>query len=253
MNTLSIQLGHWLFQHCFPVYHPLYTQFKNHQDRHEIRLLKQLIQPGFHILDIGANIGYYTRQLSQLATAQGHVYAFEPDITNFRHLQKNTKDLKNVTLWNAAVSDQTTLLKIYRSKLLNVDHRTYPIENPDSIDTIQAICIDEWLQAGHIPRIDLIKMDIQGYELVACKGMQSWLQQPGTRAPILAEYWPYGLRQAGASAVEWFDFLTGYGYQFAQIQPGQLMPLTREWALQHAQEPFEFSVNVLISPAQTTP
>lgn len=246
MNWTKIKLGNWLFHQCFPLYNLAYAQFKHHNDRHEIALLKQLIKPGFQILDIGANIGYYSKLLSRLTTDQGHVYCFEPDHTNFQHLQKNTQHLPNVTLLNAAVSDTTGPLNIYKSKLLNVDHRTYPVENHGSIETIQAVCMDDFLAKQAIARVDFIKIDIQGYELTAFKGMQRLLQQP-TPPTILAEYWPHGFKRAGTSALEFFEFFERLAYQFYRLEQGHLTPLTRAFVLQHNNEPFEFSFNVLIT------
>lgn len=247
MNWTKIKLGNWLFHQCFPLYNLAYAQFKHKNDRHEIALLKQLIKPGFQILDIGANIGYYSKLLSRLTTHQGRVYCFEPDHTNFQHLQNNTQHLPNVTLLNAAVSDTTGPLTIYKSKLLNVDHRTYPVDNHGGIETIQAVCIDDFLAKQAIMRVDFIKIDIQGYELAAFKGMQHLLQQPHP-ATILAEYWPHGFKRAGTSAVEFFNFFTPFNYQFHRLEQGRLLPLNSEFVAQHNDEPYEFYFNVLMTP-----
>ena len=51
---------------------------KNNYDRFEIECLKQIIKKGDTVVDLGANIGYYTLILAQLVGKSGHVHAFEP-------------------------------------------------------------------------------------------------------------------------------------------------------------------------------
>src|SRR3954471_15548180 len=128
-NSLSIKLGDFLYKNAFPVYNFIYPYFKKRQDKHELSLLHQYIQRGDVVLDIGANIGFYTKILSELVGSTGKVYAFEPDKTNFSYLKKNTANLNNVMLINKAVSDSTGKITLYQSELLNVDHKTYPTDH----------------------------------------------------------------------------------------------------------------------------
>ena len=188
-NYTKIKIGNWLYKNCFPLYNFTYTRFKNKNDLHEIELLKQLIKPGDHVLDIGANIGFYAKIISNLVGQTGKVYCFEPDKTNYNYLVKNTNGIKNIDLFNLAVSDKEEVIKVYKSKLLNVDHRTYPVNNYDSVEEINAKSIDGML-GKEIERIDLIKIDIQGFELTAFKGMQNLLAKQNN-IKIIAEYWPH--------------------------------------------------------------
>jgi FkbM family methyltransferase len=245
-NYTKIKFGNWLFKRSFPLYNLMYSRFKLKNDRDEIALLRKLVRPGDHVLDIGANIGFYAKILSRLTGATGKVYCFEPDTTNYRHLCKNTKGLNNVVLFHQAVSDRTGTLKVYRSKLLNVDHRTYPVNNYDSIEEIPAISIDQQIKQGVIKKVDLIKIDIQGYELIAFKGMQETLKNV-PHLKIVAEYWPHGFNRAGSSALQFYDFFEQLGYHFSIIEPGGLKSLTRAYVEQYNTAPFEFSFNVLIS------
>jgi predicted methyltransferase len=123
-SSLSIKIGDFLYKNLFPVYNIVYPVFKKNQDKHEISLLNKYIRKGDVVLDIGANIGFYTKILSALVGEQGKVYAFEPDATNFSHLKKNAGHLKNAVLINKAVSDKTGKITLYQSDLLNVDHKT---------------------------------------------------------------------------------------------------------------------------------
>lgn len=244
-NYTKIKIGNWLYKNCFPLYNFTYTRFKNKNDLHEIELLKKLIKPGYHILDIGANIGFYAKIISDITGEKGQVYCFEPDKTNYKYLEKNTSNYKNIKLFNLAVSDKAEVIKVYRSKLLNVDHRTYPVNNYDSVEEINANSIDELIKNKTIEKVDFIKIDIQGFELTAFKGMQNLLST-NDHIKIIAEYWPHGFKRAGTSAVEFFDFFDKLNYQFTLIDEGKTKLVTREYIVENNDKPFEFSFNVLI-------
>lgn len=244
-NYTKIKLGNWLFKNCFPLYNFSYTRFKLKNDLHEINALKKIITPGNYVLDIGANIGFYAKVLSGFVGSSGKVFCFEPDSTNFKYLKKNTGDLKNVILFNNAVSDKKDIIKVYKSKLLNVDHRTYPVKNYDSIEEINAISIDDLLAEKVIGKVDLIKIDIQGYELFAFKGMIGLLNS-NPHLKIVAEYWPHGFKRAGYSAVDFYEFFDKLGFKFSILEDEKLLPLNKDYIVEHNDKPFEFSFNVLI-------
>jgi FkbM family methyltransferase len=203
----------------------MYSAFKKRQDAFEIELLKKYIKPGDTILDIGANIGFYAKILSELTGPTGKVYCFEPDKTNFRHLQKNVSGQTNIILNNKAVGPKNELLKIYTSKDLNVDHRTYKPEEFDEEIEIPSVSIDSYLV--NEKTIDFIKMDIQGFELEALKGMIKTLEQ-NKSVRLISEFWPYGLKRAGSSETELYEFLRNMGFNCFLLERNVLSPLTRE-------------------------
>jgi FkbM family methyltransferase len=244
-NYTKIKIGNWLFKNCFPIYNMTYARFKLKNDAHEIELMKQIIKPGFHILDIGANIGFYAKLISQMTRNSGQVYCFEPDSINYQYLIKNTKGIENIKCFNLAVSDKKETIKVYKSKLLNVDHRTYPVNNYDTVEEIGADSIDNLIQSGEIKKVDFIKIDIQGFELTAFKGMQKLLSE-NNHIKILAEYWPHGFKRASTSAIEFYDFFDKMNYQFRLIDNNKLNVITREYIVENNDKPFEFSFNVLI-------
>lgn len=244
-NYTKIKFGNWLFKNCFPLYNYSYKRFKLKNDKTEIDVLKSLIKPGDHILDIGANIGFYAALLSEMTGPGGTVYCFEPDGLNFSHLQKNAAKLSNVKLFNKAVAAEKGILKVYKSKLLNVDHRTYPVNNYDSIEEIEAVSIDDMIAQGLIKQVNIIKIDIQGFELSAFTGMRQLLSAQSD-LKIVAEYWPHGFKRAGVSALQFYDFFHELGYTFTILEDQGTKTLSRAYVAEYNEAPFEFSFNVLI-------
>lgn len=247
-SSFSLKLGNFLYKNAYPLYKVMYTVFKNKQDAQEIALLKQIIKPGDVILDIGANIGYYAKILSDFTGQQGRVFCFEPDAINYNHLRDATKNYPNITIFNMAVSDCESVLKIYKSKLLNVDHRTYPVNNYDSVEEVKANSIDLLIAAGNIAIPKVIKIDIQGYELTAFKGMSNLLKK-SKDLKIVAEFWPHGFKRAGTSAIELFDFFNQLGYNIYFIDGNNQKQVSRDYVVYNNAQPFEFSFNVLIKRA----
>ena len=84
----------------------------------ETHLLRREIRPGDVVLDIGANIGYYTIQFAHLVGARGKVVAFEPDSVNFNLLEQSVKAnrLSNIELVNAAISNRRGRQVLHRSR-----------------------------------------------------------------------------------------------------------------------------------------
>ncbi|MBS1634556.1 MAG: FkbM family methyltransferase [Bacteroidetes bacterium] len=244
-SSFSIALGNFLYKNCFPVYKAVYSRFKRRQDAFEMSLLQRFIKPGDTVLDIGANIGFYTEFISGLVGPTGSVHAFEPEPGNFGHLRKRVSGLINAHIHNKAVSDKTGIIKVYTSKQLNVDHRTYKPDEYDSEIDIPAIAIDDYL-AGK--PVQFIKMDIQGFELSAAKGMVHTLASPGL--VMLSEFWPYGMRKAGNSVLEYFTLLKQAGFFVYLIKDNALQELKEETVKTFLDLPESAYMNIIASKAR---
>ena len=230
-QSFSIQLGKFLYKNAFPLYNRLYPVFKRKQDACELKLISSIVKPGFNILDIGANIGFYTKVFSDIVGNEGNVHAFEPETLNFNYLKQNVQSKTNVKIVNKAVSDKTGPIKIYLSKMLNVDHRTYPVDDYADVIEINAITIDDYLDLMNSPVVDFIKMDIQGFEMSALKGMEKTLaNNPDLK--IITELWPYGLQKAGSSAIEILDFANSKNFNIYLITNNQLQIMNKDLVLE---------------------
>lgn len=203
--TFGRRLGNKLYKAAFPLYRPLYSSFKSYADRAERRLLANHLSEGCVVVDAGANIGVYSRFLSRCVGPTGLVHSFEPSPDNFARLRTSVADFTNVRINQLAVSDKTGEQLLYVSDDLNVDHRAYPTEGESRRTvSIRATALDDYFEPGN--RVDLIKMDIQGYELHALRGAERVLTD-NPEVKLLLEFWPYGLRNAGTSAEALLAFL----------------------------------------------
>lgn len=213
-EKLKLRLAATLYHHAFRLYRMMYFRFKRKKDKHHLQLIQRQLKPGSTALDIGANIGFFTKFLSACVGEEGHVYAFEPDKTNFHHLKNELKGSTNTTIVQKAVSATSGKLTLYTSDLLNVDHRTYEPENYRDKYSVEKTSVDDFVNGRF--KVDFIKMDIQGFEMEALRGMEKTLQA-NQHIILFTELWPFGLEKAGSSAVEVFDFLTQIGFNIYKI------------------------------------
>jgi len=215
-------VGNKIYEHAFPIYRLCYLAFKAYTDRPERRLLKAILSAGDVVVDAGANIGVYSQFLSRCVGATGVVHSFEPSPENFKRLESATRKLGNVRLRQAAVGESSGTSKLYLSDKLNVDHRAYASEGDSRRAVpIDIIALDDYFNPGQ--RIDLIKMDIQGYELHALRGANRVLAD-NPAAKLVLEFWPYGLEQAGANWLELIDTLQAKNMSVSQITNYGLVP-----------------------------
>ena len=210
-----------VYECAFPIYRPLYAAYKAYADRAERQLLKSILSEGAVVVDAGANIGVYSRFLSHCVGPTGVVHSFEPSPDNFKQLCAATHELSNVRLNQIAVSDKTGESLLYISEELNVDHRAYPKEGETRRTlSIRSTTLDDYFRSGE--HVDLIKMDLQGFELHALQG---------------------ALKQAGANANDFIAALREKGMVIRQVSSKGLVPLLPDWISENP----DWYVNVFAS------
>lgn len=211
-----------LYQHAFHIYRPLYAVYKSYADRSERRLLRQILFPGAVVVDAGANIGIYSQFLSRCVGPTGLVHSFEPSPDNFKRLCAAADKLSNVRLSQAAVGERSGESKLYISEKLNVDHRTYKTDgNLRRTVPTEMVALDDYFKPEQ--RVDLIKMDIQGYELHALRGAKRVLEE-NADITLLLELWPSGLEQAGVNWKDLVEMLKGLSMNPSLIAMSGLVP-----------------------------
>jgi FkbM family methyltransferase len=211
-----------VYERAFPIYRPLYSAYKAYADRAERELLRRILFQGAVVADVGANIGIYSQFLSRRVGPTGSVHSFEPSPDNFRRLSAATRDLSNVRLTQAAVGERSGEWRLYVSDKLNVDHRAYEADG-DSRRAVptEMVALDDYFKPGQ--PVDLIKMDIQGYELHALRGAQRVLRE-NSDINLLLEFWPGGLEQAGVGWEEFVETLRGLNMNLTLVRTNGLVP-----------------------------
>lgn len=142
----------------------------------EYRILPHIVKPGDWVIDVGANVGHYTKRLSELVGRSGRVLSFEPVPTTFSFLAANSSLFThaNVTLFNIAVSNKTELVGIsvpYCSSGLKNYYLAQLTNDPSGL-RVMTVSIDS-LDIAH--RVSLVKIDTEGYEDVVLQGMEKTL------------------------------------------------------------------------------
>ena len=195
----------------------------------ETDVVKKEIKPGYVIIDIGANIGYYTLIFSRLAGPKGKIYAFEPETSNFDILQKNikTNSCENVLTINNAVSDKNQKLKFFISNDDCGKHSLVDSKEAQGFVEVDAVTLDDFFRSNPI-KPDFVKIDIEGAEFSALKGMRSIIGKEGP-LKMLIEFAPRMMAGKDAEGKAVFKFLSqdsGFDVYNLNRQTGEKEKLT---------------------------
>ena len=203
--------------------------FFNVYEKSEIKFIKSISFKGMKVIDIGANIGYYTTLLSQEAGDKGLILAIEPDLESFKYLSRSINSLenKNVLSFPIAASNLRQKLPLYISKDNRGDNRLYQNNQKRDHFLVDCLTIDELSFKTKIESFDLIKVDVQGYEPKVFQGMQKTIRS-SKNLTILTEFWPKGIIQAGESPVNFLRTLRKMKLKLFELKKnGSLVPLNQ--------------------------
>lgn len=177
------------------------------------------------VIDVGANIGYYTLIMAKLVGEEGKVFSFEPEINNFKLLQKNveTNNYHNVILEQKAVANENGKLNLYLStdpKFSFGMHRLFKsniVTQAESPLKVDAIRLDDYFQDDKIiEKIRFIKIDVEGSTYNVLLGMKK-IFEINKKLKILLEFSPEDVLDAGADPQEVIDFLMMKGFKISFI------------------------------------
>ncbi len=195
-------------------------------ERSEAEFFRSLLRPGMTVVDIGANVGCYTALAARGVGSSGAVIAFEPDPENFSFLAATValNNVKNVILVPRAASDHIGKGTLFLSEDNKGDHQIYDSGEHRNVHAIQLTTLDAFLGERGIPRVDVVKIDVEGAEASVLRGMtQTMRANPALR--MIVEFWPYGLRNAHEDPLAVLRLLRSFGFMLATVDEHGTTPI----------------------------
>lgn len=191
---------------------------------HVTKIIKNILRENHVFLDIGANVGYFTMLASTITKNKGKVIAFEPNPQNLQLIYSSiqTNQFNNIDIYPFAASDKKTILRF-----LNVGSNACVVGHNASYQKnecfVQSVILDDILKDE--PQIDLIKIDIEGHEPFAIKGMTNIIKK--YRPNILAEFHPWAMKFYNTGdPIQHLHTFINLGYKISIINPDGELKLT---------------------------
>lgn len=151
-------------------------------------LFRRIIDPGDVCIDIGANMGWYSTLFQKLVGSEGEVHAFEPIPKTFHYLERNVRLNSppfNVTMNNFALGDEEKDIELHvfadlpdgHASIATFDHAEF------EVFSTQMKTLDSYLRDNNIATVNLVKIDVEGAELMVLQGASTLFEQQ--RLPVL--------------------------------------------------------------------
>lgn len=202
----------------------------NNDDMHkngELRWIREVIPQCAIVIDVGANIGDWT-DLVLNTNPLLKVHCFEPCTATFQRLQKRNFGA-GVVLNHAGLSDKIGSTKMYVFEECagtnSLYHRHGLKSEQEQTETIRMDTLDDYCERENIGQIDLLKLDVEGHELMVLKGGTCMLSQSRVQR-IQFEYGGTFI-DARILLKDMFEFLSLYRYRLHKICPHELRPVDR--------------------------
>ncbi len=198
-----------------------------------LRQYERLIKPGDVALDVGANIGAHTLHLARAVGPSGRVIAFEPTDYAFGKLRVNLS--LNPTLATRVDANQMMLMERSAPDEAPAVYSSWPLApgakavHPLHGGALQAcsgakiVSLDDFVQRNRLERIDLLKLDIDGFECPMLRGAADTLAR--LRPVIVMEFAPYVLGERGGSVRELVEILGAAKYGLQDVDTGKSLPM----------------------------
>lgn len=175
------------------------------------RTILACLKSGDVAIDVGANIGYDTLLMSKAVGPRGLVYAFEPEPQNLGLLLKNVGIAahRNIVVSSFALSDSWSIAQISISDAYSRGKPNLRPNQSGQTQPVLAVRLDSVLTLSGDQRISFLKIDIEGYEFRAIRGLGDLLKRVDM---LTCEVNHQFLAQCGTSALELFDYLRAGGF-----------------------------------------
>jgi FkbM family methyltransferase len=181
------------------------------------RTLQNLLRPGSVFMDLGANEGFFTVVGARLVGPDGRVIAIEPQSRLLSIVEANCTANgvgKIVEVVNVAISDKSGRSVLFLTSDLNsgASGLSRATRYPLPTQQVNTLTLAELVSRLDLSRIDLLKVDIEGYEYEAILGSQQLFRDGVIRAIALALH-PGALRTRGLDPDAILAFLESCGFK----------------------------------------
>lgn len=200
-------------------------------ERREIAFILQVLQSGMTFLDIGANVGIYAIAAAK-KDPNVKVYAFEPCGWTFQVLEENIRlnALSNVAAIRTALGDRIgkVVLQVNapgKDGLNTIGRPSHPDCQIIAQETVPMTTLDAFIQSHSVSRVDVMKVDVEGAELMVLRGGKNLLERED--APlILYEGYSWCTKGFDYHPVEIMWLLQDYGYSLFVLdsESGKVVP-----------------------------
>jgi len=197
-------------------------------EKGETAFVQGALRSGMTVLDVGANVGYYTALAARRVGPNGRVIALEPDPESFKYLEQTiaANEVGNVDAFQCAAADREAKMTLHISKDNRGDNRLYEPDPKWPKVTVSARPADDVLKEAGVGSVDFVKIDVQGFEAGVIAGLKNTIDQ-SEELTLLAEFWPKGLRMAGTDPKKFLECLRDHDLQLHELTPkGKLIELT---------------------------
>ena len=196
-------------------------------------LLRILVPQGGVAIDVGANVGAHTLTLSRAVGSTGCVLAFEPNPITRAALRRNVdlNGFSNIHIYDCALGASAQVLPLRVPRIGTPEYANQglaslvALETPHEEVRVQVRTLDQIDAEGRFTRLDLVKIDVQGYECHVLEGMRGVLDAYGPALIFEFEDWAWA--KAGADIERLNDVIRRSGYELWRIAAGRHAALTR--------------------------
>ena len=186
-----------------------YAMYKQHFEAGPIDRLREFVPSGSTVIDVGANVGFFSLRFAKWVGDGGRVISIEPEDRNYDRLiaaLKRADLLNRVEALKAAASAAAAMTFLEINPLHPADHK---LSRDGTGLAVRAVALDDLVRDRS--SLSLIKIDVQGAEMLVLEGAAGILKTCGPA--LFVELHEEGLRKFGTSVTAILSYLSQYGYE----------------------------------------
>ena len=199
--------------------------WSGHKDYWDVYHVQQQVARDACVYDVGANIGYYSIYFATVLGPEARVFSFEPYPPNYqrlcRHVEMNGLG-DRIAPYAIGFSDRRRTGQMH-VRGLNSGSANLNFERDEGGEVVELTTLDEFWRAHQQPRIDFLKIDIEGHEAGMLRGAEATVA--ANKPLLLIELDAARLGEADSSVVEVQEMLRSMGYKLYEAKRRRLVPL----------------------------